>query len=323
MGYPAGLHILERAGSAPGAPTAVFVHGSLDRAESFRRVMRRLPDLAIVAYDRRGYQGSREAGVVGLRGHIADLVDIVTEVRARGATTIAVIGHSVGGDVVIGAALAEPDLCDSVGAFEPPDALAGLPAPAAGRGPPTAAGLPLAEDPAEEVERFFSRMVSPSAWRRLSDEGRAGRRADGPALVADLLGLRGDPPFEVMDLAVPALFGRGGPGSEPHHRDGVAWLSAHVPGAALSTRFRAPTTARTSRTRIISPPSPAPWWNGRRTELRRRAGAGRAGCGSREGVRSGGRGRQAALGYRRGHGAAAEMPDPTGEQFLVLGTLPS
>ena len=120
MGYPAGLHILERAGSAPGAPTAVFVHGSLDRAESFRRVMRRLPDLAIVAYDRRGYQGSREAGVVGLRGHIADLVDIVTEVRARGATTIAVIGHSVGGDVVIGTALAEPDLCDSVGAFEPP-----------------------------------------------------------------------------------------------------------------------------------------------------------------------------------------------------------
>ena len=75
-------------GPPRGRPTVVFVHGSLDRAESFRRVMRRLPDLAIVAYDRRGYQGSREAGVVGLRGHIADLVDIVTEVRARGATTI-------------------------------------------------------------------------------------------------------------------------------------------------------------------------------------------------------------------------------------------
>ncbi len=232
MGYPAGLHILERAGSAPGAPTAVFVHGSLDRAESFRRVMRRLPDLAIVAYDRRGYQGSREAGVVGLRGHIADLVDIVTEVRARGATTIAVIGHSVGGDVVIGTALAEPDLCDSVGAFEPPMPWLGFRRPRPGEDRP-GGWAPLAEDPAEEVERFFSRMVSPSAWRRLSDEGRAGRRADGPALVADLLGLRGDPPFEVMDLAVPALFGRGGPGSEPHHRDGVAWLSTHVPGAAL------------------------------------------------------------------------------------------
>ena len=110
MGYPAGLHILERAGSAPGAPTAVLVHGSLDRRD-FRRVMRRLPELHIVAYDRRGYQGSREAGVVGLAGHIADLVDIVSEVRARGATTVVAVGHSVGGDVVIGTALAEPRLC--------------------------------------------------------------------------------------------------------------------------------------------------------------------------------------------------------------------
>ena len=210
----------------------MLVHGSLDRAESFRRVMRRLPELHIVAYDRRGYQGSREAGVVGLAGHIADLVDIVTEVRARGATTVAAVGHSVGGDVVIGAALAEPHLCDAVGAFEPPMPWLGFRRSRPGEERPRD-WSPLAEDPAEEVERFFSRMVSPSAWQRLSEEGRADRRADGPALVADLLGLRGDPPFDVMDLAVPALFGRGGPASEPHHRDGVAWLGAHVPGAAL------------------------------------------------------------------------------------------
>jgi pimeloyl-ACP methyl ester carboxylesterase len=231
MGYPAGLHILERAGSVPGAPTVVLVHGSLDRAESFRRVMRRLPELHIVAYDRRGYQGSRDAGVVGLAGHIADLVDIVTEVRARGAITVAAVGHSVGGDVVIGAALAEPRLSDAVGAFEPPMPWLGFRRSRPGEERPRD-WTPMAEDPAEEVERFFSRMVSPSAWQRLSEEGRADRRADGPALVADLLGLRGDPPFDVMNLAVPALFGRGGPTSEPHHRDGVAWLGAHVPGAA-------------------------------------------------------------------------------------------
>jgi pimeloyl-ACP methyl ester carboxylesterase len=231
MGYPAGLHILERAGSAPGAPTVVLVHGSLDRAESFRRVMRRLPQLNIVAYDRRGYQGSRAAGVVGLRGHIADLVAIVTEVRARGAATVVAVGHSVGGDVVIGAALAQPHLCNAAGVFEPPMPWLGFRRTRPGDDRPR--WTPLAEDPAEEVERFFSRMVSPSAWQRLSDEGRANRRADGPALVADLSGLRGDPPFDVMDLAVPALFGRGGPTSEAHHRDGVAWLGAHVPGAAV------------------------------------------------------------------------------------------
>jgi pimeloyl-ACP methyl ester carboxylesterase len=50
--------------------------------------------------------------------------------------------------------------------------------------------------------------------------------------VADLLSLRGDPPFTVTDLAVPALFGRGGAESASHHRDAVAWLGSHVPGAA-------------------------------------------------------------------------------------------
>jgi pimeloyl-ACP methyl ester carboxylesterase len=230
MGYPAGLHILERSASVPEAPTVVLVHGSLDRAESFRRVMRRLPELDIVAYDRRGYQGSREAGVVGLGGHIIDLVDVVTDIRSRGTRTVVAVGHSVGGDVVVGAALAGPGLFDAVGAFEPPMPWLGFRRTRPGDDRPR--WSPLAEDPAEEVERFFNRMVSASAWHRLSDQGRADRRADGPALVADLAGLRGDPPFEVMDLAVPALFGRGGPASEPHHRDGVAWLGAHVPGAA-------------------------------------------------------------------------------------------
>jgi len=75
-------------------------------------------------------------------------------------------------------------------------------------------------------------MVSASAWARLSDEGKASRRDDGPALVADLLSLRGRPPFTVTDLAVPALFGMGGDGSATHHRETVTWLGSHVPGAA-------------------------------------------------------------------------------------------
>jgi hypothetical protein len=36
-----------------------------------------------------------------------------------------------------------------------------------------------------------------------------------------------------MDLAVPALFGVGGPASAAHYRDSVAWLGTHVPGAAV------------------------------------------------------------------------------------------
>jgi pimeloyl-ACP methyl ester carboxylesterase len=120
MTFPAGIHVIERAGPDQDAPTVILVHGSLDRAESFRRVLRRLPDLSVVAYDRRGYQGSRQGGVVGLDGHIADLLDVVASVRAGTAGPVVALGHSLGGDVVVGAALAEPRAFDSIGVFEPP-----------------------------------------------------------------------------------------------------------------------------------------------------------------------------------------------------------
>ena len=92
----------------------------------------------------------------------------------------------------------------------------------------------MSEDPAVEVEHFFSRMVSPEAWARLTDEGRADRVADGPALMGDLRSFRSlEPVFDVTALAVPAVFGRGGEGSAPHHRRSVEWLGENVPGASV------------------------------------------------------------------------------------------
>ncbi len=46
--------------------------------------MRRLPEFATLTYDRRGYQGSRDGGVVGLGGHVDDLIAIADTVRADG-----------------------------------------------------------------------------------------------------------------------------------------------------------------------------------------------------------------------------------------------
>jgi pimeloyl-ACP methyl ester carboxylesterase len=230
MTFPTGIFVIDRPAPDLDAPTVILVHGSLDRAESFRRVFRRLPELSVVAYDRRGYQSSRDAGVVGLGGHIADLVEVVETVRARSAAPVVALGHSLGGDVVIGAALAEPRAFDSVGAFEPPMPWLGFRRTDPGQNRPRE-WTPLAEDPGEEAERFFIRMISASAWERLSDEGRAERRADGPALVADLTSMRGPQPFDVMELTVPSVFGMGGPTSQEHHRQSVAWLGTHVPGA--------------------------------------------------------------------------------------------
>jgi pimeloyl-ACP methyl ester carboxylesterase len=230
MSYPAGLHFIERPAADPEAATVILVHGSLDRAESFRRVMRRLRDVTTMAYDRRGYQQSRAAGIVDMGGHMADLIDMAEEVRRRAPGPVSAVGHSLGGDVVVGAALAQPRAFDSIGAFEPPMPWLGFRRSDPGDDRPRG-WTPMAEDPGDEAEHFFSRMVSPSAWQRLADEGRASRRADGPALVADLTSMRGAPPFDVMALEVPSVFGMGGLGA-PHHRQGVAWLGANVPGAS-------------------------------------------------------------------------------------------
>ncbi len=246
MSYPAALHLTSRAASddAVRPATVVFVHGSLDRGDSFRRVMRRLPDVTAIAYDRRGYQASRDGGVVGLGGHIEDLLAVMEwardEATAAGAAgppgrpaPVVAVGHSLGGDVVLGAALAEPTLFDAIGVFEPPMPWLGFRRAGGGAGEGGEAARPwpaLAQDPRDEAERFFSRMVGASAWSRLTEAGRESRRADGPALVADLRSVRGEgPPFDVTTLSMPAVFGMGGAMTQPHHRRTVEWLGTNVP----------------------------------------------------------------------------------------------
>ena len=230
MPYPAALHVVSR-GAAPGSPTVVFVHGSLDRGESFRRVMRRLPELTTLAYDRRGYQGSRAGGIVGLGGHVDDLLCVADAAREDSGAPVVAVGHSLGGDVVVASALASPRTFGAIGVFEPPMPWLGF---RRERTASARAWPPLSPDPTEEAERFFSRMVGPAAWSRLTDEGRAQRRADGPALVADLRSLHGEgPPFDVTQLEVPLVVGMGGAATRPHHRRTVEWLGAHVPGAVV------------------------------------------------------------------------------------------
>jgi pimeloyl-ACP methyl ester carboxylesterase len=167
---------------------------------------------------------------------------------------VTVIGHSLGGDVVIGAALAEPGLFASIGVFEPPMPWLGFhrrlapvtpepaqgPAPEPARGDSTADGgqtlrhwPPFDPDPGIEAERFFRRMVGNSAWARLPEPAKQDRRDDGPALVADLTSIRGPAPFDVTALTVPTLFGRSGAAGESHHHQTAAWLAEHVTGAEL------------------------------------------------------------------------------------------
>ena len=223
-----------------GSPVVVLVHGSLDRSTSFARVVRRLDGLHTVTYDRRGYHRSRRALPLNttLDGHIDDLLALID-----GRPSV-VVGHSYGGDIALGAALRHggDPLIRAVVAYEPPMPWLGPwsrrpPDPPSSDASPASPSLPPAgdrEDPAgAAAERFFRRMVGDAAWDRLPEAAKNERRADGPALEAELTAIRlPRAPFDVTTLAVPATFGRG-ERSASRHRATVAWLAAHVPGAEL------------------------------------------------------------------------------------------
>ncbi len=93
----------------------VLVHGSMDRAASFIKTARRLPELEVVRYDRRGYGRSVTAGVAPtIEDHVDDLLAVA------GPGPVAVVGHSLGGVIAVAAAQHRPDVVVSVGAFESP-----------------------------------------------------------------------------------------------------------------------------------------------------------------------------------------------------------
>jgi pimeloyl-ACP methyl ester carboxylesterase len=230
VSYPPGLFVLDRpaggyaedGGSPSAGPVVVLVHGTLDRANSFRRTIRRLDEYRVVTYDRRGYQDSRDgAPAVGLEGHIEDLLGVLGEIG--GASVV--VGHSLGGVVAIGAAMVEPARFASVGAFEPPMRWV----PVEGRQEHNGTRETYL-DPDAAVEAFFRGRVGDAAWDRLEPAARADRLADGPALVAELASLSGDAPFDVTKLEVPVVFGGGG-ASDQFHQENVAWLADNVPGA--------------------------------------------------------------------------------------------
>ncbi len=208
-------------------PLVVLVHGSLDRSASFGRVMRRLTDVIVLTYDRRGYHRSRQALPLNttLDGHVDDLLAVID---GRPAV---VVGHSYGGDIALAAAEREgpSGVVTSVGAFEPPVPWLDLWSTRGGSSSPPGLG----DDPALAAERFFRRIVGDDGWEHLPERTKQERRADGAALVTELAAIRtGPPPFDVSTLGVPVLFGRG-ERSRPHQRGGATWLAEHTPGAEI------------------------------------------------------------------------------------------
>ena len=189
----------------PQGPVVILVHGSLDRGPSFTRAIHRLDGSAVVTYDRRGYQGSRAMGPSeAFTDHVDDLLAIAD------------------------AALERPERFLAIGAYEPPMPWLGFHRIGSGEWPA------LDPDPGVEAENFFRRMMGTAAWDRLQDGAKGDRRADGPALVQDLLAIR-SLAFDPTTLTIPVVFGVGGEKSIAHHREAVAYLGEHVRTATTMT----------------------------------------------------------------------------------------
>lgn len=215
----AGLAVAERRVASPDA-TLICVHGGLDRGGSFARLARRSDDFDVLAYDRRGYQGSRALGPAGLESHIEDLTVLIEHEAAR--APVILFGHSFGGVVTFGAALREPDRVALVVNYESP--LPWVKYRQSSR-------PPLSDDARFEAEQFFRRVVSNSAWERLSEHERESRRLDGPALVADLRGIGPEiVPYDLAALVTPASYVHGDGILAPYYRSLARHLVTLNPG---------------------------------------------------------------------------------------------
>ncbi|HTT59076.1 MAG TPA: alpha/beta hydrolase [Acidimicrobiales bacterium] len=199
-----GLAVAELRVASPEA-TLICVHGALDRAGSFTRLSRRINRFDVLAYDRRGYQGSRDLAPVDLAHHVADLLALVDREASR--QPVILFGHSFGGVVTFKTAIEAPSQISLVVNYESP-----LPWVLRRGGVHPIAS----DDPASEAERFFRRVVSDRAWERLGEAQRESRRLDGATLLNDLRIVRDEtPPFDLSTLRVAATYAHGdGNGAE-------------------------------------------------------------------------------------------------------------
>jgi pimeloyl-ACP methyl ester carboxylesterase len=201
----------------------------MDRASSFAKVAKLLRDegLDVLTYDRPGYASAVDDAPFPDVSTAAD--DLLARLDGRPAVAI---GHSFGGHIAMLAAIRRPDVIRAVGVFETPYAWEDFWPPDTSGGKAIAAAR---VDGAERAaEAFMVNLVGEPMWSRLPESTKAMRRAEGRALLADLLAIFDAPPYDPSDLAVPLVAGRGSE-AQPHQAAGTAWICQQVDGAELFT----------------------------------------------------------------------------------------
>jgi 2-hydroxymuconate-semialdehyde hydrolase len=200
----------------------------MDRAASFARTARRLRDLDVVTYDRRGYAGSLGGGVApGITAHAEDLQRVLDWC---GSDVVAVVGHSLGGTIALALAAAGDDRLGGLGAYESPAPWLDDSRSRVGGG---AVEVGRRDGPAAAAEHFYRLMVGDRTWERLRRRDRDARRAEGPALLAELEDLRDeDTSVELREVRRHVVVGVGAD-SPAHLRSGSVELARWLPDAEL------------------------------------------------------------------------------------------
>ena len=214
----------------------VLVHGSPDRRGAFRRIIRHLPDLRIVTYDRRGYGESADlAPARSLDDHAHDLLDVL---NGRSAT---VVGHSFGANVTMLASTIAPDRFASIGVYEPsmcwlpgwdPDHIDQVRAMAC-------------TDDHEALGEQMGRLFLDSRWDELGPKEQRIWRREGLALSLDMSFILHEP-YDVSKVSSPAIAGIGELTTGPHLSGGYMLADALgveatlVPEASHLAHLQAP-----------------------------------------------------------------------------------
>jgi pimeloyl-ACP methyl ester carboxylesterase len=180
----------------------VLVHGAIEQASGFSRVLPHLDGLDVTTYDRKGHGRRWQEGPATLESDIAELLEVVGD---RPAT---VVGHSIGGLVVLGASLRRPQVFEAVGAFE--------------------TAIPWASwwtEP-ERASMLGQTRANVEANRASGGEERERLQAAWDTCLREVLDALAAP-FRWQDVGVPVTTGRGGKSDGYSARDATL-LAEHV-----------------------------------------------------------------------------------------------
>lgn len=231
------MPIFSATSGVAGAPHIVLVHGTLDRSAGLLKLARRLDErFRVTRYDRRGYGRSRPChGPFGIEQQVDDLAGVIAGPAGVGAPLV-LVGHSYGGNVALALADRRPDLVGGVVTYETPMSwLESWPGSTAGSD-----AIAWQDQPEEAAERFMRRLVGDERWERLPPATRKARRAEGAAMVGEMVDLRRGPPWDPARIGARVLVVRG-ERAAPHHQDGAdemaRMLNARVAVVAGARHF--------------------------------------------------------------------------------------